>query len=555
MAGKYAKQSKKLNLPVILGLIVASLLLLGIVGIFVMCKPNNPADTILSKDNTALQPTAAPQETELLETDSMQVFFTQYSINGINYSVPENWTIKSTTDKMTVFSIDDSEFNTAVVQSEVIPAIYKIAVGDNTVLDKESVAAHYGAHSSIDCTIEKQEWHNGSNYDFCNTIFKSNAKMQDGSQDLRSGRSAVIAINENEQVFAISILSTNTAHLSFVDSVLDSVIVSIEKIPVSVPTTEPVFVSKVESSYRDACSLTESKLTKKYNSFTEKTSYFYNGLIIQSEDVEWLKSSLDTGKVLNQGSLYRSVAKYLDGFAMGLNDGSDYALLLCGQPWKDKASFEPYVKNAAAFIVTAPQEQMKAIMKKFQTLSSATGEYDFNAGGLGEYTVFIPDLTVCAEEMQISEEMLGYIIALLDEYAPEISFENNSCWIAYGTASESMPRNATVSTTAASVVEECVSHAKQNLGDAYSGHTILDMENGGHILLMTFCYDGFRDACVAKNEDWKELTAATDSLSNTARNLFVKAGCADWSVSIVLLDDHDQSKVLYTSLNGTEFKE
>lgn len=100
-----------------------------------------------------------------------------------------------------------------------------------------------------------------------------------------------------------------------------------------------------------------------------------------------------------------------------------------------------------------------------------------------------------------------------------------------------------------------MSHAKQNLGDAYSGHTILDAENGGHILLMTFCYDGFRDAYVAKNEDWRELTAATDSLSNTSRNLFVKAGCTDWSVSIMLLDDHDQSKVLYTSLNGTEFKE
>lgn len=111
MAGKYAKQSEKSNLPVILGLIVAALLLLVIVGVFVMRKPNKPADAVLSKDNTALRPTAAPQETELQETDSIQVFFTQYSINGINYSVPENWSVKSTTDKMTVFAIDDSEFN------------------------------------------------------------------------------------------------------------------------------------------------------------------------------------------------------------------------------------------------------------------------------------------------------------------------------------------------------------------------------------------------------------------------------------------------------------
>lgn len=431
MAGKYAKQSKKSNLPLILGLLVVTLALLVMVGIFIMRYPNTPADTKLSKDSTSLQPSTVPQEIWLEETDSTQAVFTQYSINGISYSVPENWTIKSSTDKMVVFSIDDGELNTAVIQSEVIPAIYKIAIGDNAVLDKEGVAAHYGAHSSIDCTIEKQAWHNGSNYDYCDTLFKSNAKMKDGSQDLRSGRSAVIAINGNEQVFAVSILSTNTTHLSFVDSVLESVITSIEEIPVTFSAAEPVSDSKVESAYRDACSLTESKLSKKYNSFTEKTSYFYNGLIVQSEDVEWLKSSLNTGKTLNQGALYRSVAKYLDGFAMGLNDGSDYALLLCGQPWKDKASFEPYAKNAATFIISAPQEQMNVIMKKFQTLSSVTGEYDFSAGGLGKYTVFIPDLTVCAEEMQISEEMLGYIIALLDEYAPEISFENNSCRIVY----------------------------------------------------------------------------------------------------------------------------
>lgn len=159
MGGKYAKQSKKSNLPVILELIVAALLLLVIVGVFVLRKPNKPADAVLSKDNTALRPTAAPQETELQEADSIQVFFTQYSINGINYSVPENWTVKSTTDKMTVFAIDDSEFNTAVIQSEVIPAIYKIAIGDNTVLDKESVAAHYA--SSTRCIFYSGRHRNG----------------------------------------------------------------------------------------------------------------------------------------------------------------------------------------------------------------------------------------------------------------------------------------------------------------------------------------------------------------------------------------------------------
>ena len=90
MAGKYAKQSKKSNLPLILGLLVVTLALLVMVGIFIMRYPNTPADTKLGTDSTSLQPSTVPQEIWLEETDSTQAVFTQYSINGISYSVPEN---------------------------------------------------------------------------------------------------------------------------------------------------------------------------------------------------------------------------------------------------------------------------------------------------------------------------------------------------------------------------------------------------------------------------------------------------------------------------------
>lgn len=199
----------------------------------------------------------------------------------------------------------------------------------------------------------------------------------------------------------------------------------------SVFTTETPAISAVESAYLDACSLTEEKLESRYSSFLDKTSFYYDGLIIQPEDVEWLQTSWNTEKSLNQGALYRSMAMYLEGFSMKVNNGSDYSELLCGQPWVDRESFAPYVENASTFIITDPENQLKAIMKKFQSLSSVTGDYDFNYGAFGEYSLDIPNLTICAKEMQVSEKMLGYIFAFLQEYAPIITFDGNTCHLEY----------------------------------------------------------------------------------------------------------------------------
>lgn len=114
---------------------------------------------------------------------------------------------------------------------------------------------------------------------------------------------------------------------------------------------------------------------------------------------------------------------------MGINNGSSYAEIMCGIEWTNKTDFEPYVENASKFIVS--NNQIKAIMKEFQLLGSVSGEYDFDYGKFGKYTIDIYDLAACAKEMKISEEMLGYILAMLSEYAPTISFDNNSCHIDY----------------------------------------------------------------------------------------------------------------------------
>lgn len=44
-----------------------------------------------------------------------------------------------------------------------------------------------------------------------------------------------------------------------------------------------------------------------------------------------------------------------------------------------------------------------------------------------KFEFVISDVSVCADEMGISEEMLGYILALFDEYSADVNFEDNTC--------------------------------------------------------------------------------------------------------------------------------
>lgn len=43
----------------------------------------------------------------------------------------------------------------------------------------------------------------------------------------------------------------------------------------------------------------------------------------------------------------------------------------------------------------------------------------------------ISNLSECANELMISEKMLGYIFAMMEEYAPTFNFGGNSCTINY----------------------------------------------------------------------------------------------------------------------------
>ena len=431
--GKYAQKKSPVSLWMIV--VMLTMIVVFTIGILFFVQKSNGRNVETQTYDTAYtteeiqetQVTTESDETVAMEQIVQAHSTSTYSLNGIEYTLPVNWTLKSSSERMAAYRIDGNEMNLLIVESEDIPAIMKIDVGGNSILNKEDIANHYGINSSIDCTVTSQAWTNGAYYDYCDTLFSSNAKLTDGTPDLRTGRSVVFAYNENSSVFAISILSYNSSDLSYLDTMVTEAVSLFEK---NSPVVQPAS-NLVEAAYNTACSLSIDQLDKKYSSFSGTTSYYYGELIIQNEDVEWLNSSRNTNKTLNQGALYRTIAKYLAGYSMKLNNGSAYCEILTGKQWIDNSTFEPLAKNSATFIVTDATEQLKSIMRKFQSLQSVTGQFDFEAGKLGKYTFDIPDLTKCAEEMQISEEMLGYIFALLDEFAPSISFNENSVHFEY----------------------------------------------------------------------------------------------------------------------------
>lgn len=193
-------------------------------------------------------------------------------------------------------------------------------------------------------------------------------------------------------------------------------------------TTKPnISISAAKTTYESAITATKEDLTG------SKGKWYYDGIPLLSDDCEWIDSSLNKNGTVSQGAVYRKIAKMLSGsdfknkrFFYSYKDISE---LLLGFTPDTVDEYVPYGENASKFIVV--DNQLEAIMQKFESLKSVSGQYDYDYGKLGKYSLDISDMSDCAKEMQISDVMLGYIFAMLDEYAVEISFNENSCHIKY----------------------------------------------------------------------------------------------------------------------------
>ena len=144
--------------------------------------------------------------------------------------------------------------------------------------------------------------------------------------------------------------------------------------------------------------------------------YLYNGIHISSEEIT----------KLDKGSVYRSLAMQLMGFyVLGKsfypNWRKDISLEIFGfkkkNTWK---KMKPYVDKALPFINN--EYPIGEILSKFNKLNCAEGKFDFEKR---DFNFTIKNLTKAANQLGISEEMLGYILAYVDEYGGESTFKNN----------------------------------------------------------------------------------------------------------------------------------
>lgn len=65
----------------------------------------------------------------------------------------------------------------------------------------------------------------------------------------------------------------------------------------------------------------------------------------------------------------------------------------------------------------------KEIIARLETLDGTTGTFDYEAR---QYEFTISDVNIAADELNISREMLGYVLAKLNEYPSTITFDGDS---------------------------------------------------------------------------------------------------------------------------------
>lgn len=177
--------------------------------------------------------------------------------------------------------------------------------------------------------------------------------------------------------------------------------------------------SEVELAYMEATNLRIDSLEK-----NSKGTYSYNGLTLLSDDTDWLDTEWGKdAEYLNSGALYRSYAKKLEGFYVlgesmyGMWKGNVKNIFGFDAPetWEE---MKPYVDKVFPYIRT--NDYFISMMDKFSKLESFEGTID-TINGI--YDFRIKDVEKATSELGITQEMFGYMIAALEEYAPNVNFE------------------------------------------------------------------------------------------------------------------------------------
>lgn len=183
-----------------------------------------------------------------------------------------------------------------------------------------------------------------------------------------------------------------------------------------------ISTTDVQKAYDEALSITRKDIT------SDGTAYYFGDINILKEDVEWIDMypNTDENTKINQGAIYRSLAKKLRGFYIGDDKYYGNWKSICPtifgfealDTWEEML---PYVEDAIIYITD--NNSLPEIMNKLQGLECVEGRFDYEARN---FDFVINDVSQAASELKISEEMLGYILASLDEYGPDSLFNGKT---------------------------------------------------------------------------------------------------------------------------------
>ena len=125
--------------------------------------------------------------------------------------------------------------------------------------------------------------------------------------------------------------------------------------------------------------------------------------------------------------MYRSISRQLEGFYLFgnmiyKNWNTEIASTVFGIDKPESYDdMKPYVDSVFSYIT--PDATLPQILSWIQECTTVSGEFDYEKAN---FSFEITDLTATAKEMHITEKMLGYVLAVIDEYGPEENFKGNS---------------------------------------------------------------------------------------------------------------------------------
>lgn len=170
--------------------------------------------------------------------------------------------------------------------------------------------------------------------------------------------------------------------------------------------------SEIYRAYEEAKNLNEAELDT-----SDPYRTMYNDVQIVSSELPYLED----------GAIYRSLCKKIEGFYMEIGktfyseNNPSLEIILGIEPKSTWEEMKPYVDKAAQIVTDT--NTLQSVMTAFDKLDSINGTFDFTNN---TYDFEITDLDKAATDLGISKRMLGYTLAMLDEYGPTVEFGDNN---------------------------------------------------------------------------------------------------------------------------------